>query len=271
MPEPKSHARHAVDTTTAGALGAGSFVLGLLAAPLPPRWRRAIPVLEASAYADAAVPSAVLQAVAAIGLLALGFVAWMHGQVDAIDAKADATGAVATLDETDQKIVGAAMLGMNPVLPLIFALTTLQGQVLLTAFFSGTARLLHCAITREVMPDPVLGLIDWSIRRLQGKVAHERREKSKDRSPDRMIIGGPGDAFLIAIETAAEFDWREGNTVIVAGEWYRLKSRRELTTAAGLRQRYELEKMPTGVAIRGMRRYDPGHAPTVESSQPAGG
>lgn len=253
-----SNSRRALFTVT-------SFGLGLIAAPLPARWRRAVPGLEESAHADAAIPSALIQFVGCLVATGLAYVAWFNGQFDAIDAAAAAQGDSGRWNSEEHAILGRALLHGNPILPFVFIFTSPLGFSLATAAISGLIRLLHGIITRDPMPDPVLGLVDHGIARLRGRMKERERENSKDSSPDRLIIGTKADGYALAIETSKDLDWREGNTIVVASVWYRLKSKAEMTTPAGLRLRYVLEEMPIGVAVRGMRKYDPGHAPIVVS------
>ena len=264
MPDPSSQVKQPTTTVSAGALGLTTILLGLVSAPLPARWRRRFPLLEQSAWPDVHVASSVLQILVALGLFVMGYLAWMNGQLAEIDHHAAGVGHKGAFNPEETMVVSRALLLGNPILPFIYAFTSWSGFVFLLAFLGGFVRTCHGAITKEVMPDPTLGLIDFAIRKLQGKAAHEIRERGKDRSADRLILGdGKTDGFAIVIETSKDFDWREGNTIIVANTWYRMKSRGETRTETGLRLRYVLEEMPVGVAVRGMRRYDPGHAPII--------
>jgi hypothetical protein len=240
-----------------GAVGLTSMLLGLIAAPLPPRWRRA-PALETSMWRGMSIPSGLLQSVAFLALFVLGYLHWMDATLATIDAKA------ATHANADEHVVmGRALLLSNPILPFIFMFTSITGLVTAIGALGGLVRVVHGAVTKEVLPDPALGLIDFGVAKLQRKAGHSLRERAKDRRPDRLILGRPQDGFAITIETQQDFDWSDGNTVVVANAWYRLKSRQQFQTPYGLRLRYVLEEMPTGIAIRGLRRYDPGHAPVV--------
>lgn len=268
LPARQDDPRPAATTLRAGAIGIGSFLLGLLAAPLPARWRRSVAVLEGSAWREASIPSGLLQALVALGLGFLGYLAWINGQWAAIDEAARLAGERGK-DVNEHEIAGRVMMFANPLLPVIYVLTSATGMATFIAWLGGGIRLVHGAITKEVMPDPVLGLVDWVASLMQGRAAHELRERAKDRSPDRLILGADGARIALSIETAAELDWREGNTIIVSGDWYRLVARSESRGPAGIRLRYDLERMPQGVAIRGMRRYDPGHAPEVVSAPSA--
>ena len=273
MPSPPTPPKEPDLTPLQGALGLSSLLLGLVAAPLPARWRRAVPPLELSSWRELSVVSGVLQILAALALFAMGYLAWIDAQYVAIDQAAEAAGHAGKLNVEENQIAGRALLLANPILPLIYAFTSPGGFVFFFAFLGGFVRTCHSAVTKDVMPDPSLGVIDWVLRKAQGKAAHEVRERGKDRSPDRLILGdGKADGFAIVIETAKDFDWRDGNTIVVANTWYRLKSRGEMRSAEGLRLRYVLEEMPVGVAIRGLRRYEPGHAPiVVRADELAGG
>lgn len=266
MSKQDESARAAADQAKRWSATALSFLLGLVAAPLPERWRRAIPLLDGSAHAEASVPSALIQLVGGLFLFFFGYAAWMDAQYAAIDAAAEAAGHAGRWNVDENKALGAALMTGNPFLIPIYALTSLTGLTTGVASVGGLVRLLHGAITRDVMPDPLLGLIDLGLRKLRGETARRVRERSKDRSPDKLIMGSAKDDFAIIIETSKDLDWREGNTIIVASTWYRLRSKSESKGPSGLRLRYILEEMPVGVAVRGVRRYDPGHAPEIVSS-----
>jgi hypothetical protein len=241
---------------------AGSFLLGLVASILPARWRRAVPALEASAYEAASIPSSLLQATLAIAVFVVAYLAWYRHQGELIDAAAIAKGG----DTQEGQILGRTLMLANPVLPLIFLFTSWKGFVPAVVFVCGVIRTVHGAITREVMPDPVLGLVDLLVNALRTEGARRARENAKDTSPDRLYIGAASDSFVLCVDTAHDLDWNVGNTVVVAGEHYRLKAKREDRTPAGLRLRYELEVMPQGIAVRGWRRYDPKEPPIVMSA-----
>lgn len=257
--------REAARTAQRGAVTISSFLLGLVAAPLPARWRRRLPVMESSAFEAASIFSGFLQALGALTIFVLGYLAWIHHQYDLIDARALAAGDRGAWNSEEQQVLGRALLLGNPILPIIFMFTSWSGFLPIVFLAGGAIRMIHGAITKEVMPDPVLGLLDLGIATLLRKKRVTDRERSKDASPDRLYVGGPSDGWALCLDTATDFAWNVGNTVIVAGEQYRLKAKREDRTPTGLRLRYELETMPHGIAIRGLRRYEPKDPPIVMS------
>ncbi len=251
------------------AIRVSSFLIGLVASALPARWRDRVPTLQTSAWAEAAVPSALIQVLLMLALYAVGYPIWMDGIHAEIERTAHAAGHGGRFDVEGKIAMASAALTGNPFLPLIYFFTSWHG--FLTGLLAGTGviRLLHDAITSEPMPEPLLGIGDWLWVMLAGKRDRKRREDSKDRSPDRVIVGGGGDAFALRIETADDLPWREGNTVLVQRVAYRVKARAERQGPAGLRIVFDLESQPDGEAIRGTPKpYAPARAPIVSGSDP---
>lgn len=253
-------ARHAGRAT---GLTAG-FFLALLLAPLPETWRdRLVRRLDLS-VARYAIVSAVAQFIAGMVMLGLGYLPYMDGLSEQVTAQAEAA-AGPRGDPTDQIFAGHALLWLNPLLPVLYVLTTPWGFLSALVTFGGAVRSLQGAITRETPPDPTLALIDWVRRHLQGRASTASREKRKGPPlPDRVFHGDGSLGWHVRIVSREDYPWREGISVLIDGEAHRLVSRRETTDGHGhLRTAYELRRQAAAEAMRGMQPYSPALPPLV--------
>jgi hypothetical protein len=235
----------------------GAYVLAIPASVLPLRWRRALRLPDDLPCADMSILSALAQFVACMGLGVLGYFAWIHAQYAAMDARYTQLDTTGAMGKEDYTLLGYTSLSMNPVLPLIFIFTSPIGFATALFMVSALVRVVHQGVTREPGADPVLGGIDALLAMLNAKRRVKQREASKAAGPDRITAGDAAAGFALRIDSNVDYDLRQGITVQIGQEFYRVLRVREMKTSGGMRILYDLETMPQGVAVRGMRRYDP--------------
>jgi len=240
-----------------GAITIGAYLLAIPASVLPVRWRHALRLPDDLPCGEMSILSAFLQFFACIGGGILGFFAWIHAQYAAMDARyaqLDTTGA---LGKEDYSMMGYTLLGMNPILPLIYIFTSPVGFTMALFMVTGLVRAIHQGVTRDPAPDPVLAGIDALHAMVSKRRGEQRRESSKAPGPDRLTTGNAASGFALRIDSNQDYDLKAGNTVQVDSAYYRVLCVREMHTSGGMRILYDLEPMPAGLAIRGMRRYQP--------------
>ena len=250
------------------ALTGVGLLVSFLVAPLPPSWRGWAERRWGLDVDRVAIPSGLIQFGLAFLVAILGYVAWFHALSTSLDAVADRLGVTGSLDPESYKMIGAASLWMNPLLPLIYVITTPIGFVSALGMLGGSIRAIGGAATGENMPDPTLALLDWLRRTLFSRWLKHRRDQSKGpTTPDCIELGvRANDGFDLRITSTWEFDWRPGNTIVVAGEPLILISKDEIRDArARLRLRYDLRKLGVGEIIRAPKAYVPSQAPEIRT------
>lgn len=264
-------AREARILARKSALTGADLLVSFLVAPLPRDWRGWTERRWGLDVDRVAIPSGLFQFGVAFVVAILGYVAWFHGLSAGIDAAAEAMSTTGKYDAESYKIIGAAGLWMNPLLPLIYVLTTPVGFLSALGMAGGAARAISGAATGENIADPTLTLVDWLRRTLFARWLRHRRERAKGPpSPDHIEVGAMADAgFDLRLTSAWDLDWHPGNTIMVAGQPFILLSRADIRDdQARLRVRYDLRKLGVGEIMRAPKHYAPSEAPWIGRAAP---
>jgi len=227
------------------------WMLSVLIAPIPEAWRPGLEERLELRPDKVGVPSGLLQLVvfAVVGTLGLG--AWMKVL----------TSSVKGIDDME----AAAMLWLNPVLPLIYILTTPTGFLSAVGALGGLVRLLSGAGSRQNTPDPSLALIDFLRRTVLDKGAGKMRERSKGtRTRDDVQHAQGEETWDLRIVSWDDHDWHRGAGVRALGAAWTLLAVTDVTDAQGrLRIAYEFRRVAGAGVLRGYNTYAPLQPPRV--------
>ncbi|MEM7246569.1 MAG: hypothetical protein AAF533_14555 [Acidobacteriota bacterium] len=234
--------RDARDTS----LGILWWLLALVLGPLPPRWRRPLEDEHGIPVSSVILLSSCLWTVGFVFVDLFFFLRWYEGILAGSD------------------IYGNAMLGMNPLVPFIYALTTLHGFLLTAGIFSSTLRFLHYAGSGEDLGDGILAGIDALLLRFGRRAAWSRREASKGpRVNDQLYYARDGESADLRIVSWHEAPWHPGRTVMVSGVAHAVTSVGESHEHGRLRIVSELRRLAETEAYHGPMDYQPPEPPVV--------
>jgi hypothetical protein len=220
------------------------FLLGLVLALLPERFRRKwLPPWRDNLRSSAAV-SGVVQTLTAVGVLLARYPKFVNDQVAQIDVR--------VINGMAEKGGETAVRGIGVI--LLFAYVLLPLSILLIYFaFEGVVRFVAAMTTGEVVGTLPLTLIDVAGQKWN---AYHAEKKLGPRVPDLVSVPPDGGGYDLTIASCREKPgWNDLMTISLNEVLYEVAGYEEGEEPR--RYVYQLRRAPLHKVVRGLHRYDP--------------